>query len=206
MKEKKVCKVCGGKHLAKGYCKKHYEQVRKYGKIIDGENHRKGKPNDVIYYNDYIELILTDKYGNECGRTKIDIEDIKLFENKRVSKGTDGYIFCRWENKLKGIHRIIMNCPDNKVVDHINGDPSDNRKCNLRICAQLDNVKNRKSNINNTSGCKGVSWNKCNKAWEVKISKDGKRYYLGMYKDKEEAIKVRKEAEKKYFGEYNRGD
>ena len=54
---KKVCKVCGAKHLAKGYCKKHYEQVRKYGKIIDGENHRKGKPNDVIYYNDYLLLL-----------------------------------------------------------------------------------------------------------------------------------------------------
>ena len=92
------------------------------------------------------------------------------------------------------------------MVDHINGDTLDNRKCNLRICTQADNMKNQKKHIRNTSGYKGVSWNKKSKAWEVSITQNGKRHYLGMYKDKEEAIKVRKEAEEKYFGEYNRGD
>ena len=163
-------------------------------------------PNNVIYYDDYAELILTDRSGNEVGRTKIDIEELDRIKKYRWNYGCRNYVRAIVDGKQILLHRFIINCPEDKVVDHINGDTLDNRKCNLRICTQVDNMKNQKKNIRNTSGYKGVSWNKKSKAWEVSITQNGKRHYLGMYKDKEEAIKVRKEAEEKYFGEYNRGD
>lgn len=53
-------------------------------------------------------------------------------------------------------HRWIMRCPDNKVVDHINRSPLDNRRSNLRVCSQGDNMVNRKMQRNNQSGYRGV--------------------------------------------------
>ena len=52
---------------------------------------------------------------------------------------------------------------------------------------------------NNTSGAKGVSWSKSRQLWEVGIQIHGKKIHLGRYADFTEAVKVRKEAEEKYF-------
>lgn len=52
---------------------------------------------------------------------------------------------------------------------------------------------------NNTSGIKGVTWNKNHKKWEAYISIHGKRKYLGNYDDLEEAQQARQLAEEKYF-------
>ena len=164
-------------------------------------------PNNVIYYDDYAELILTDRSGNEVGRTKIDIEDVKLFADKRVCKDSKDYAICRWEGKQRKVHRIVMGVVDNTSieVDHINGDPSDNRKCNLRICTHSENLKNQKKNSRNTSGYNGVGYDKNKKRWCAEIIVNGKRYRK-RFKTKEEAITKRKEWEQLYFGEFNRGE
>lgn len=65
-----------------------------------------------------------------------------------------------WEVKGKAyftqIERVIISAPKGFVIDHINGNTLDNRKCNLRICTISENCKNRRLNTNNTSGSKGV--------------------------------------------------
>ena len=164
-------------------------------------------PNNVIYYDDYAELILTDRSGNEVGRTKIDIEDVKLFADKRVCKDSKDYAICRWEGKQRKVHRIVMGVVDNISieVDHINGDSLDNRKCNLRVCTHDKNLKNQKLHSNNTSGYSGVNWDKNKRRWVAEIIVDGKRIRK-RFKSKNEAIAKRKEWEKLYFGEYARGE
>jgi hypothetical protein len=97
-----------------------------------------------------------------------------------------------------------MNCPNGMVVDHINGNPSDNRKQNLRIVTQHQNAMNARLNINNTSGTTGVSWDKENNKWIAAIGVNNKNIKLGRFINIEDAIKARKEAEDKYFGEYKR--
>ena len=210
VKEKKVCKVCGGKVHAKELCRKHYYQMQRYGRITDGENHYKGNgklavANDVVYYDDYAELILTDRYNNEVGRTKIDIEDVKLFTDKRVCKDSKDYAICTWNGKQRKVHRIIMGVVEDSSieVDHINGDPSDNRKCNLRVCTHSENLKNQKLYKDNTSGYSGVNWDKNKRRWVAEIIVDGKRIRK-RFKSKNEAIAKRKEWEELYFGEFNR--
>lgn len=99
-------------------------------------------------------------------------------------------------------HRFIMNCPRNKVVDHINHNKLDNRKSNLRICSIAENSHNVVLSKNNTSGCKGVNFVKSANLWRATIQCNRKRMYIGSFKSKEEAIKARKEAEQKYWGEY----
>ena len=83
------------------------------------------------------------------------------------------------------------------MIDHINRNPLDNRKCNLRVVTQLENTWNRGICKRNKSGVNGVYKHK-NK-WGVAINYKRKRIYLGLYETIEEAEKVRKEAEEKYY-------
>ncbi|HAU85878.1 MAG TPA: hypothetical protein DCW90_10350, partial [Lachnospiraceae bacterium] len=64
------------------------------------------------------------------------------------------------------------------------------------------NAMNRAFMSNNTSGIIGVYWSKANAKWRAVIGFDGKKIHLGYYENKEEAIKIRLQAEKKYFGEF----
>lgn len=88
-------------------------------------------------------------------------------------------------------------------IDHINGDPSDNRPENLRECCQQQNSYNRvRPQRNNTSGVTGVGWHAGKKKWQARIRACGRTIHLGQFDDLEEAAKARREAEKKYFGEF----
>ena len=88
-------------------------------------------------------------------------------------------------------------------VDHISHVVEDNKKCNLRVISHAENNRNNKLSKNNTSGVTGVYYEKSIHKWNAAIMIDGKKINLGYYKDIEDAIKVRKEAEEKYFGEFS---
>lgn len=114
---------------------------------------------------------------------------------------TKTYYAVNFNSKTKKtiyLHRLISNCPINKVIDHINHDTLDNRNKNLRICTRSENQINRKGNKS-----KGVSWHKTHKLWLARIKKDNKTYYLGWFKNKKDGINVYKEKAKELFGEYN---
>ena len=95
-----------------------------------------------------------------------------------------------------------MNCPDELYVDHINHNVYDNRKSNLRIVTTAQNEMNKGNRKDNTSGCKGVNWDKRRSKWHVRLSYNKVRMELGYFDDFDKAVSVRKEAEKKYYGEY----
>lgn len=90
-----------------------------------------------------------------------------------------------------------MDDPEGMVIDHINHNGLDNRKCNLRICTNQENICNCEIPKNNKSGCKGYIG--------LKTSKSGlynKTKYIGRYENLEDAIKARQEASKKYYGDF----
>ena len=102
------------------------------------------------------------------------------------------------------MHRLIMGCNDeNLVVDHINHITYDNRKENLRICTPSQNGMNKSRPINNTSGYVGITYDSSENKWRARLGVGGKTINIGRFKTIEEAIKARKEAENKYFGEYS---
>ena len=102
------------------------------------------------------------------------------------------------------MHRIVMNILDSPkiLVDHIYHNRNDNRKSQLRLVNNQQNQCNAVIAKDNTSGHKGVYWHKKHNKWEALISYNNKQIYLGLYDDIKDAIRVRQQAEIKYFGEY----
>ena len=90
------------------------------------------------------------------------------------------------------------------VIDHINGDPSDNRLTNLRRATQSQNLANAKIPVNNTSGLKGVCWDRNRRKWAAKIGKDRKSYHLGLFDCPKEAHEAYMKAANEMFGEFSR--
>lgn len=135
----------------------------------------------------------------------VDLEDFEKVRKYYWSKDRDGYIVhTKGKSKIK-LHRFVTNCPDNLIPDHIHGKQSrnDNRKANLRLATISENGMNRALNVNNTSGTSGVTWHKQIKKWLVRIQVGGKRINLGTFDNLDDAVKARKEAEEKYFGEWS---
>ena len=93
----------------------------------------------------------------------------------------------------------------NLVIDHINGDNCDNTIENLRLVTQTENNRNRCIPKDNTSGHVGLYWMNSKKKWLVQIGSNRKSIHIGIFKNKEDAIKARKEAEKKYGYHKNHG-
>ena len=87
-------------------------------------------------------------------------------------------------------------------VDHIDGNPLNNRIENLRPANSFQNQANRKANKSNKSGYKNVNWDERSKSWEVKFMHQCKKMHFGYFKDIELAGLVAMEARNKYQGEY----
>ena len=199
----KKCKICGKNEIqAKGMCIKHYQQYRKYGKVLDNNPRTQKNPNEIIKYEDYAEIILYNNKSNEVARALIDLEDIVKVKDYKWYLNKCGYVFTKVNYSNIRLHRLIMDSPDDMVVDHINHNQLDNRKLNLRTCTQQQNCMNASKRIDNTSGTTGVCFDKRSNKWNARIIFKGKCIHLGYFNAKEEAVKARQEAEIKYFGKY----
>lgn len=151
-----------------------------------------------------VEIIKeTIKYGKQT--ILLDDEDYNKIVNYKITltltkasgyKDAVYYVRFRLNGKRVFLHRWLLNCPDDKVVDHINHNPLDNRRCNLRIVSQKVNLMNKR---NNTTGVAGVNYVKRDKTYRATIYVNNRLIHLGQSKDINVAIKLRKEAEKKYL-------
>lgn len=105
------------------------------------------------------------------------------------------------DGKLVKIHNFVMR---DKMIDHIDGDIFNNRKTNLRTCTNSQNLCNRGLQKNNTSGAKGVVWDKSRSLWAARIKKNRKMVNLGRFTNKGEAIDAYNQAALKYHKEFAR--
>jgi hypothetical protein len=100
------------------------------------------------------------------------------------------------------MHRFIMKPEKGMVIDHLDRNPLNNQKNNLRICTHSDNMRNCKISIKNTSGYKGVSFVKKNNTYKSAIKFNKRTIYLGYYIDPIDAARAYNTAAIKYFGEF----
>lgn len=193
----KKCSVegCENKHYGKGYCVKHYTQLRRYGHILE---RTKFDSNEIIEYEDYAEIVLYNKKCEEIARAIIDLEYV---DSVKKYKWYLSHGYAR-NDEVGFLHRYIINPPDELVIDHINRNPLDNRCDNLRICTQQENQFNHSIHCNNTSGTTGIYLRESTNKWIAQIHINGGTKYLGVYNTKEEAAEARRQAEIEYFGEF----
>tara|TARA_B100001057_G_scaffold347350_1_gene348673 strand:- start:386 stop:1018 length:633 start_codon:yes stop_codon:yes gene_type:complete len=136
------------------------------------------------------------RYANKKVKTNnVNCSSI-LYNGNRFNMVYHRLIWCRYYGEWP---------ESNLVIDHKNGNRYDNTIENLRLVTQAENSKNRSTPKDNTSGHIGLYWRKEKKKWQVQIGLNGKIIHIGSFKNKEDAIKARKEAEKKYGFHENHG-
>ncbi len=208
------CEVCGSTHKVTNYlnqgillCQRHQRMMRDRGEI---RRTTKDK-NEIRIYDDYAEFDTYNIKGVVNGTYKIDLDIVDFVKAHKLHKHKDGYACYKFKDKNgktknMRLHRYIMNVhdkPDYLVVDHLNKDRKDDRRSNLRITDHLGNIVNTDLLCTNTSGHKGISWNKKANKWEAYIHQNNKKINLGRYTDYDRAVKVRELAEIIYFGNKN---
>lgn len=153
--------------------------------------------------------IQSKKFGELC--VIVDNEDYPVISkynwyansvvDKRL-KNPKPYVATKINGKTVLLHRFILGCPKYKSVDHIDNNPLNNQKENLRICTHQQNHFNRPANFNGSSKYKGVCWDKKHNSWKAQIKTNKKNKYLGLFKTEKEAAKAYNTEAFKLFGEY----
>lgn len=205
-----------GKHSAKWLCKcncGNFTEVKgaelkrrrisscgclRHESVIERNKKYKKKYNRYEICGNYVTMYTLNNEPFD-----IDLEDFWKVKDICWHKDTSGYIVGITNDNIIRLHRYVMNCPDDMEVDHKKHDKSDNRKENLRIATRSQNMMNHCINKNNTSGTTGVKQYGTNGKWSADITVNGTRIYLGTFDNLDDAIKARKEAEEKYFGEWS---
>lgn len=123
----------------------------------------------------------------------------------------DGYIHVQYKNQKYYAHRLIYqiihsldSLPDKIQIDHIDGNRQNNHFNNLRLATNLQNQWNGKIHRNNTSGYKGVTFDKEHRKWKAAIRHDNKLLNLGRFNSPEEAHVAYKNKAIELFGEFAR--
>jgi len=128
--------------------------------------------------------------------------NVKPWQQVKANNG-HGYYTAKVHGRSYLAHRLAWlyvhgSMPEGDI-DHKNRIRNDNRLCNLRSVSRTDNCQNISLPSHNKSGHIGVSWHKSNNAWNVYVKVNKKNYWLGYYKDLDEAIAARKAGEQKYY-------
>ena len=114
--------------------------------------------------------------------------------------GGRGITVCeRWRESPENFINDIEDKPSPQhSIDRIDND-GNYEPSNCRWATSVEQCVNRRIFKNNKSGYRGVSWDKSKDAWVAFLQLGGKVRYRGLFKNKDDAIKARKEAEEKYF-------
>ena len=147
------------------------------------------------------ETIIHMKRGKECIISTSTIEIVRPYT--WCVEGT-GYVMSRSSGIAVKIHRLITSAKKGIYVDHIDGNPLNNRLENLRTCFKQQNEFNTKRRSDNTSGYKGVCFDSKRALFRAYITKDGKQYHLGYFITKEEAAYAYNKMAVELFGDFAR--
>ena len=150
-----------------------------------------------VKVGEYIDCIVDDDIYEKYGKY-----------SWYAHKGKGEKLYVRWDTTIKGVktkfilHRVIMDAPKGMLVDHIDGDTMNNLRSNLRICTQVENMRNQKKHINATSQYKGVSLCRATGKWVAQIRIDKKNIHLGTFAYEYQASLAYNNAAKKHFKEF----
>jgi len=144
-----------------------------------------------------------------CGaETTVDVADYPAVELYRWCSHNQGYARAKvWDTATKKqttllMHRLLLTPPADMHIDHIDGNPSNNRRSNLRLATSQQNAGNSKKQAGCSSQYRGVSWDKRDKKWRAQVRQNGRQKYLGLFTDEAEAALAYNTAAVELFGEF----
>ena len=144
----------------------------------------------MLSYENLIKILT---YNPDTGDFHWKIKPSPRFPaGMKAGSNTNGYIRIHYNGRMYGAHRLawlyVYKQHPTYQIDHINGNPSDNRISNLREATALENAQNiRKPQKNNSHGTLGITYDPQKQLWRARIGLNGKRIYIGKYKSKEDA-------------------
>ena len=141
---------------------------------------------------------------NDSRFTVIDDEDYEICSSYRWHLNKR-YIRTIVKNRPIYLSLLVMfqGGPRKLYVDHIDGDPLNNRRSNLRVATNSQNQANRKRLTTNTSGYRGVTWHRCAEKWQASIKVNGMSKHLGLFVDARMAAEAYDKAAVEYFGQFS---
>ena len=184
-----VCLTCGVP-----LCSKHRSQWYRHRKFDDDTIYA---PNEYVLHDDYAEIVLKDSKCNDIGHAIIDLDDVEKCKSYKWHLRRYNYVIASLPGTVNGkihLHRLISGYYGNELnIDHINRNPLDNRKSNLRLTNMQTNATNR--------GGTGVVRVPSGR-YQARVMRHYKSLYIGTYDTYEEAL----EARKKFVAEYDAND
>ena len=161
--------------------------------------------NPLRFQRDYAEIACF--WKSRLFWVKFDYEDMGTVIDKKwkIDKKTDNYymVTSHHDKKNYTLAREIVNPRRGQYTDHINGDPIDNRRINLRECNPKQNMQNRRS-LGGKSKFKGIYFCKLREQWVAQISCDGKTKNIGRFLSEKQAALAYDEQAKIHHGEFAR--
>lgn len=138
---------------------------------------------------------------------RLDDADLALVRGRKWRAMRKGNLVYAVASERKGatlMHRLILGAPRGMFVDHINGDGLDNRRENIRLCTNSQNMMNIRKSPGRSSRFKGVSWDTKNRKWVAQIEKNRITTYLGGLDSEERAARQYDRAARLMFGKFAR--
>ena len=135
------------------------------------------------------------------------VRNIKTGQVLKKCVNKCGYHIVCLKCRSRVVHRLValtfLDNPDNKLqVDHIDNNKQNNHVQNLRWCTNAENQRNVSISKNNTSGIKGISWDKRSNKWLVEIRYNYKGIHIGRFSNLEDAKQARINKANELFGEF----
>lgn len=121
----------------------------------------------------------------------------RVYASRKVKKPNSNWT-------TQSLHRFIMAAPVGMEVDHIDGNPLNNCRANLRLCTSRENNQNRRPKAYGSSAYKGVSWDKRHQKWAAQIMLNGKQKCIGRFLSELEAANAYDAAAIEMFGAFAR--
>jgi len=154
-----------------------------------------------------MKTILLTK-GKSTIISDIDYKNIPMLSQRKWQTSGRGYVCRKQINKTTKkveciyMHKLIMGNLKNVQVDHIDHNPLNNQRNNLRKCTASENRRNQRKIKKATSIFKGVHWNKDCKKWRACISQKRKPIHLGLFLEEKQAAQAYNLKAKELFGEF----
>jgi len=164
--------------------------------------------NEIFFQNKHVTILtLRRKSGADmyCTLSTSKYDLVKM-HRWYANKGFNTFYCVAHISNSKGIrtllkmHKILLT---SELVDHVDRDGLNNQTHNLRPCTRSQNASNRGILSNNTSGHRGVFWNKETNRWRALVRVNYKMKHLGYFENIKEACKTVEEARKRYFGDFS---